>query len=66
MATKNNDYKIDEEWLKRVTKRRLLISTEGKTVAGISPNVDPDTPPVWYDRATFLHAQHLFKTYSTM
>lgn len=66
MSTKSDSYKIDEQWIERIRKRRLLISTEGKTVSGISPNVDPDTPPVWYDKATFNHAQKLFKTYSTM
>ena len=56
---------MSDELKQRVTAKRLDIQ-QGKFFSGISPNVDPDTPPSWYDPVAFKHAQKLFKTYAVM
>lgn len=55
----------DKDLKARMTAKRLVIQ-EGKFFVGISPNVDPNSPPSWYDPVVFKHAQKLFKTYAVM
>ncbi|KAH7641685.1 uncharacterized protein LOC124492181 [Dermatophagoides farinae] len=51
------------ELVERIAARRRMISTKGKTARGVSYNVDPETPPPWFEKSSFEHAQKLFKTY---
>ncbi|OTF74305.1 hypothetical protein BLA29_002147, partial [Euroglyphus maynei] len=51
------------ELVDRIAARRRMISTQGKNARGVSPNVDPETPPPWFEKSSFEHAQKLFKTY---
>ena len=50
----------------RVRARRLMIADVGKMTSGISPDIDTNEPPKWFDQSVFLHAQKLFKTYGAM
>ncbi|KAH9426747.1 hypothetical protein DERP_002847 [Dermatophagoides pteronyssinus] len=51
------------ELIERIAVRRRMISTQGKNARGVSPNVDPELPPPWFEKSSFEHAQKLFKTY---
>lgn len=49
--------------LEKVEQKWKYISEEGKKSRGISPNVDPDTPPEWFDRDKFDKSQRLGQKY---
>jgi len=49
--------------IERVEKKWRDILENGKKYKGISPNVDPDTPPVWYDQTKFKRSQQLAYKY---
>ncbi|KAI2801723.1 hypothetical protein BLOT_009539 [Blomia tropicalis] len=54
---------MSDELKQRVKERREAIRA-ARTLPGISDDVDPDTPPSWYEPEAFRHAQKLFETYA--
>lgn len=56
---------MSDELKQRVKERREAIRA-ARTLPGISDDVDPDTPPSWYEPEAFRHAQKLFETYAIM
>ena len=49
--------------IERAEKRWRDIAENGKKYKGISPNIDPDTPPDWHDKGKFKKTQKLMQKY---
>ncbi len=51
-----------EEWVER---RYNALEEVAKSVPGVSPDVNTDKPPTWYDQEKFLKSQKLAYKYFT-
>lgn len=49
----------------KAAQRRAELE-QGKYWPGVSPDIDPTVPPVWYEPHIFQHAQRLAKVYLAM
>jgi hypothetical protein len=40
-----------------------LLHDDGRAVPGVSPSINPDVPPVWFDEELFKKGQNFAKRY---
>ena len=52
------------ERLKKVRDLLHLLSHEGRSVPGVSPTIDPDVKPPWFDQELFLRGQSFSQKYT--
>jgi hypothetical protein len=56
---------LNESALEKVERKWKDILENGKRFRGISENVNPEKPPLWFDEAKFLRSQQLAHKYYT-